>query len=245
MIKSLIPVICPSVESSRSPSRRRGGSPTTVIITGVRGAWIWPGCSSWSERSSTFGPSLQAHLVAQATPTCALANGSCRRPPHPSSETSRTIPSRNRQRWRNSPPGGWAPGLRHPLAYPGDLGRKPTIRVAAKGWSEGPNVLPLSSCATKCPVWMGPCQIGLLLRPLLSRSLSTVSALRPQDHVVTFHEGIWHELCLALSCPERKRGSRTGAALRGHVMEKGERTRHSYKGPIIYRRLGPARAGSG
>src|SRR3990172_3853632 len=118
MIKSLIPVICPSVESSRSPSRRRGGSPTTVIITGVRGAWIWPGCSSWSERSSTFGPSLQAHLVAQATPTCALANGSCRRPPHPSSETSRTIPSRNKERWRNSPPGGWAPGLRHPLASP-------------------------------------------------------------------------------------------------------------------------------
>src|SRR3990172_3372052 len=66
MIKSLIPVICPSVESSRSPSRRRGGSPTTVIITGVGGAWIWPGCSSWSERSSTFGPSLQAHLVAQS-----------------------------------------------------------------------------------------------------------------------------------------------------------------------------------
>src|SRR3990172_1813123 len=48
MIKSLIPVICPSVESSRSPSRRRGGSPTTAIITGVGGAWIWPGCSSWS-----------------------------------------------------------------------------------------------------------------------------------------------------------------------------------------------------
>jgi len=126
MIKSLIPVICPSVESSRSPSRRRGGSPTTAIITGVGGAWIWPGCSSWSERSSTFGPSLQAHLVAQATPTCALANGSCRRPPHPSSETSRTIPSRNRQRWRNSPPGGWAPGLRHPLAYPGDPDRQQT-----------------------------------------------------------------------------------------------------------------------
>jgi len=52
----------------------------------------------------------------RATPTCALANGSCRRPPHPSSETSRTIPSRNKARWRNSPPGGWAPGLRHPLA---------------------------------------------------------------------------------------------------------------------------------
>ena len=49
---------------------------------------------------------------------------------------------------------------------------------------------------------------------------------------------------MALSCPERKRGSRTGAALRGHVMEKRKRTRHSYKGPIIYRRLGPARAGS-
>ena len=48
----------------------------------------------------------------------AFANGSCRRPPHPSSETSRTIPSRNRERWRNSPPGGWAPGLRHPLASP-------------------------------------------------------------------------------------------------------------------------------
>src|SRR3970040_701865 len=42
---------------------------------------------------------------------------------------------------------------------------------------------------------MGPCHICLVLRPLLSRSLSTGSALRPQDHVVTFHEGIWHELC--------------------------------------------------
>jgi hypothetical protein len=30
------------------------------------------------------------------SPTCAFANGSCRRPPHPSSETSRTIPSRNK-----------------------------------------------------------------------------------------------------------------------------------------------------
>ena len=55
--------------------------------------------------------------------TSALANGSCRRPPHPSSETSRTIPSRDKERWRNSPPGGWAPGLRHPLAYPGEPGR--------------------------------------------------------------------------------------------------------------------------
>jgi hypothetical protein len=29
----------------------------------------------------------------------------------------------NKERWRNSPPGGWAPDLRHPLAYPGNLGR--------------------------------------------------------------------------------------------------------------------------
>ncbi len=66
-----------------------------------------------------------------ATPTCAMANRSCRRPPQPSSETSRTIPSGNTERWRNSPAGGWAPGLRHPLAR--------GIRTAhVRGW-EGDN----------------------------------------------------------------------------------------------------------
>jgi len=60
-----------------------------------------------------------ARSAPRSRPSAAtsVANGSCRRPPQPSSETSRTIiPSGREQWWRNSPPGGWAPGLRHPLA---------------------------------------------------------------------------------------------------------------------------------
>src|SRR3970040_2916904 len=62
---------------------------------------------------------------------------------------------------------------------------------------------------------MGPCHICLVLRPLLSRSLSTVSALRPQDHVVTFHEGIWHELCFGPFVSGEETGIENGRRFAG------------------------------
>ena len=64
---------------------------------------------------------------------------------------------------------------------------------------------------------VGPCQIGLLRRPLLSRSLSTATALRPQDHIVTFDEGTWHELCFAAFVSGEEVAIENDAAPRGQA----------------------------
>jgi hypothetical protein len=102
------PIRCPLGPSLRGSLAAQSGRARGVGLSRRNNS------TGWS--SGTLYFRAERTVVQQnGHPTCAFANGSCRRPPHPSSETSRTIPSRNKERWRNSPPGGWAPGLRHPL----------------------------------------------------------------------------------------------------------------------------------